>query len=208
MAMNLPFLRRNALDPASNDPGGAGAPHPATDSTLEQAIEGCREGSREAQRQLYDACSERVYALMVRIVGVQNAADVTQQVFLRVFKKIDNFQGHSRFETWLYRLATNEAYQFLRKERRWKHAPLGHDPRDGQTSVEHINQEKELLEEALRRVDVELRTIFLLREVEELSYQELAEVLKISEGTVASRLNRARRTLRSVLTDLGWEDGA
>jgi RNA polymerase sigma-70 factor (ECF subfamily) len=131
---------------------------------------------------------------------------VTQQVFLHVFQKIDRFEGHSRFETWLYRLATNEAYQYLRKERRWKHESLGHEPGSGQTSVEDVDQKKELLEEALKRVDPELRTIFLLREVEELSYHEIAEVLEISEGTVASRLNRARRALRSVLSDLGWED--
>jgi RNA polymerase sigma-70 factor (ECF subfamily) len=204
--MNLSFLRRNSLDPASNTTDDADEPRSSTEQMLERAIEGCRAGNRVSQRELYEACSERVYRLMVRIVGAQDAADVTQQVFLHVFQKIDRFEGHSRFETWLYRLATNEAYQYLRKERRWKHESLGHEPGSGQTSVEDVDQKKELLEEALKRVDPELRTIFLLREVEELSYHEIAEVLEISEGTVASRLNRARRALRSVLSDLGWED--
>lgn len=169
-------------------------------------IAGCRTGDPEARRKLYEACAERVFFLMVHIVGRQEAADVTQQVFLQVFQKIDRYEGRSRFETWLYRLAVNEAYQFLRKERRWDYGPLGHQPCDKHSAVEDVDQQRKLLDEALRRIDPKLRAIFLLREVEELSYQEIADALDIPEGTVGSRLNRTRSELRNVLSNLGWED--
>ncbi len=150
-------------------------------------------------------CADRVYRHMVRMVGVQHAADVTQQVFLRVFEKINTFRGLARFETWLFRLAANEAYQYLRREKRWKHRPLELEPADQRSSHTDSEESKQLLEDAIGQLDVELRSIFLLREVEGLSYQEIAEVLKVPEGTVASRLNRARRELRTLLSDLGWE---
>jgi len=172
---------------------------------LEEAVAQCQVGDTAARQSLYELCADRVYRLMVRMVGRQHAADVTQQVFLELFRKIDSFQGRARFETWLYRLAVNEAYQFLRREKRWKLQSLNLEPLDERTHQADSGECKQLLEEALQRVGMESRSIFLLREVEGLSYHEIAEVLKIAEGTVASRLNRARRELRKALGELGWE---
>lgn len=174
-------------------------------TSLEAAVAECQAGDRAAQRTLYEFCADRVYRLMVRMVGREQAADVTQQVFLELFQKINSFRGLSRFETWLFRLAVNEAYRFLRRERRWKHQALHLDPVDERTSRHDSVESKQLLEEALQRIDAESRSVFLLREVERLSYREIAEVLQVAEGTVASRLNRARRELRGVLVELGWE---
>jgi RNA polymerase sigma-70 factor (ECF subfamily) len=156
-------------------------------------------------RRLYEICHHRVYRLMVRMVGLQDAADLTQQVFLQVFRKMDQFAGYSRFETWLYRLATNEALQHLRKGRLRKHESLTPEPMERGPGGDEISQKKELLDLAMERVDLELRSIFLLREVEGLSYRDIADALGIPEGTVGSRLNRARRELQRHLTDLGWE---
>lgn len=172
---------------------------------LETAVEQCQAGDPAARRSLYLLCADRVYRHMVRMVGVQDAADVTQQVFLRVFEKIDTFRRLARFETWLFRLAANEAYQYLRREKRWKHQPLELEPPDPRSSQTDSAESKLLLEKAIQQLDVELRSIFLLKEVEGLSYQEIASVLNIPEGTVASRLSRARRELRTLLGDLGWE---
>ena len=77
-------------------------------------LAGCRSSERRAQQRLYELSQRQVYRLMVRMVRLQDAADVTQQVFLQVFRKIDQFAHHSKFETWLYRLAANEALQRLR----------------------------------------------------------------------------------------------
>jgi RNA polymerase sigma-70 factor (ECF subfamily) len=181
-----------------DDPADAGA----IDT---EVLAGCRAGERGAQQRLYELCHRRVYGLMVRMVGVQDAADVTQQVFLQLFRKIDHYAGRSRFNTWLYRLATNEALQHLRKGQRWKFQPLTREPISNQTSTSERNEQKELLEQALSRLEPELRAIFVLREAEGLSYCEIAKATDIPEGTVGSRLNRARRQLQQHLTELGWE---
>ncbi len=174
----------------------------AVNATL---LAGCRSGNRDSQHQLYELSHQRVYRLAVRIVGLQDAADVTQQVFLQVFRKIDQFKGDSKFETWLYRLSVNESLQYLRRGRRWEFQTLAFEPMDHHKSEEQRNEQQELLEQALSKVEPELRSIFVLKEVEEFSYREIAEILDIPEGTVGSRLNRARRELQQHLIDLGWE---
>lgn len=171
----------------------------------DEILAGCRAGERAAQAHLYDRSVNRIYRLMARMVGPQDAPDVTQQVYMQVFRKVHQFRGQARFETWLYRVAVNEAYQYLRKRQRRPSERLGFEPVDDRISNERAAQQRDLLEQALSRIEPELRAIFLLREKEELSYQEIAQTLEIPEGTVGSRLNRARRELRKVLCDLGWE---
>jgi RNA polymerase sigma-70 factor (ECF subfamily) len=172
--------------------------------SLAAVVTACQNGDCEAYRQLYDSCHQSIFRLAVRMVGLQDAADVTQQVFLQAFRSIGQFNGRSRFETWLYRLAVNESLQHLRRNRRWQYRTLDWDPMD--VSHHQDNDEPtELLEQSLARVDPQLRSIFLLREVEGLSYHDIAEALEIPEGTVGSRLNRARRELKQELSDLGCE---
>lgn len=171
---------------------------------LAAVVGACRSGCHAAQRRLYDASHQRVFRLAARMVGLLNAADVTQQVFLQAFRSLDKFNGRSRFETWLYRLAVNESLQFLRRNRHERCRPLDWEPMD-ESQAEENAERKELLDQALARIDPELRSIFLLREVEGLSYRDIAEALQISEGTVGSRLNRARRELQRHLADLGYE---
>lgn len=196
-------LRRKENWAASNEETGATC---RTDGEpIEDAvITACQNGDRGAQRHVYDSCHGVVFRLAVSIVGLQDAADVTQQVFLQAFRSIGQFQGRSRFETWLYRLAANEALQHLRRNRRRKNQSLDWEPMDRTRDSEHVER-KEMLEQALARIDPELRSIFLLREVEGLSYRDIADTLAIPEGTVGSRLNRARRELRQHLGDLGFE---
>jgi RNA polymerase sigma-70 factor (ECF subfamily) len=194
--------RRNPLVATSN----AGREETCrTDSdSLTTVVSACQRGDREAQRQLYDSCQQNIFRLAVRMVGLQDAADVTQQVFLQAFRSIGKFNGRSRFETWLYRLAVNESLQHLRRNRRWKHQTHDWEPMDESSQQGDEAERKELLDEALARIDPDLRAIFLLREVEGLSYHEIAEALQIPGGTVGSRLNRARRDLRQQLSELGF----
>ena len=172
--------------------------------SLAVVVAACQGGDRTAHRQLYDSCHQNVFRLAVRMVGLQDAADVTQQVFLQAFRSIGQFNGRSRFETWLYRLAVNESLQHLRRNRRWQYHALDWEPMD-ETHHGEDAERKELLEQALARIDPELRSIFLLRDVEGLSYRDIAEALQIPEGTVGSRLNRARRELQHHLSELGFE---
>lgn len=168
-------------------------------------LAGCRAGNRDAQQRLYESFQRQVYRLMVRMVGMQEAEDLTQQVFLQLFRKIEQYAGHSRFETWLYRLAMNEALQHLRKRRRWNFQPLMHEPMSQPNQEGEHLEGRDVLKQALARLDPELRSIFVLRDVQGLSYREIAETIDIPEGTVGSRLNRARRELQQHLADLGWK---
>ncbi len=185
--------------------------HPTPDNeqtTAKQAdgcgmdiVRGCQQGDRRAQHQLYENCHKAIYRLAVRMVGPQEAADVTQQVFLQAFRKMDTF----RLETWLYRLAVNESLQHLRRMRRWQQPRLEGEPADRGPKHDEQTDNRELLDLALARLEPELRSLFLLRELHDLPYRELADATGTAEGTVASRLNRARRLLQEHLIDLGWE---
>jgi RNA polymerase sigma-70 factor (ECF subfamily) len=145
---------------------------------------------------------------MVRMVGLQEAADVTQQVFLQAFRKMDQFTGQSRVETWLHRLAVNEALQHLRRVRRRRESSLEVEPADRNPARSANLENQELLDAVLARLEPELRTLFLKRELEQMSYHQLAATFNLPPGTVASRLNRARHLLREYLVDLGWESSS
>jgi len=168
-------------------------------------VAACQQGDQCAQQQLFNDSHAKVYRLMVRMVGHQDAADVTQQAFLQAFRKLGQFSGKSQIGTWIYRIAVNEALQHLRKAKRSRVQVLEQEPTDRSPDSHENIDDKELLEQAMGWLDPELRTAFLLREVEGLSYHEIANALEIPEGTVGSRLNRARRELRQHLTQLGWE---
>lgn len=191
--------RRNLPPRASENVGGA------TEDEILRIVSLCRAGNRQAQRQLYETFCRRIYRLMVRMTSSDAAADLTQQVFLQTFRKIDQYAGKGRFDRWLYRLAINEAYQHLRRKRRERHFALVYEPEDASASGDGRTEQRELMEHALGRLEPELRSMFLLREVEKFSYREIAETLGIPEGTVGSRLNRARRELKEHLVNLGWE---
>ncbi len=182
--------RRNTRLDASNL---SGEPAPqADDGTLTAVVASCQQGDRAAYESLFNLCHPRVFRLCARLVGPQDAADVTQDVFLQLFRSLGQFSGRSRFGTWLYRLTVNEALQHLRRDRHRRHRTLDWEPVDDSQLLNNAEQ-REMLQRALQRLDPELRTIFLLREMEELSYDEIAEVLEIPTGTVGSRLNRAAR---------------
>ncbi|WP_116344559.1 RNA polymerase sigma factor [Blastopirellula marina] len=197
-----PDLPRRKPDLAASNRVQEDAFAPGIDPLAEIAA-ACRQGNMAARRQLYDACSQHVYRVAARVAGEQDAADVTQQVFLQAFRSLDKFDGRSRVETWLHRIAVNEALQHLRRNRRHKHSDLDWEPMDKVDSGRQAEQ-KDALEQALANIDPELKSIFLLREVEDYSYHDIAESLHIPEGTVGSRLNRARRDLQQQLQEMGF----
>ena len=166
----------------------------------EHIIELCVSGERPAQRQLYEHYSGRVYRLMYRMVGSAHVDDLTQQVFLCVFHKLDKFQHRSTFSTWLFRVAANEALQFLRRQRSECRTSCLRDIAVETTCATDEFDQRDLWEWALAQLEPDLRAIFLLRVIDELSYFEIAMSLDIAEGTVASRLNRARHCLREIIS--------
>lgn len=184
------------------------APNPTTTASrdeLEALVAATRRGEASAFRQIYERCVRRVFGLAVRMVGREDAADVTQQSFLQLYRQLDQFRGGASFETWLYRVVVNESLQHLRQRKRKTNERLVAEPSDQRVTSGHRMEQAELLELALQRLDPELRSLFLLREREGLSYRELADTLGIPEGTIGSRLNRARQELQQHLRGLGWE---
>lgn len=174
-----------------------------------------RRGDLHAFEELVRLYEKRVYAVALRSSGsLEDAADITQEVFLRAWRSIESFRGDSGFSTWLFRITMNLCVDFARH----KHAQpqtqplvIGEEdserpiPDTAPTPEEHLDN-RELgreLAAALDEVSEEHRRIVLLRDVSGLSYTEIAEVLEISEGTVKSRLSRARIALRTVLLRRG-----
>ncbi|MEZ6080200.1 MAG: RNA polymerase sigma factor [Pirellulaceae bacterium] len=171
---------------------------------MDSLVASCVAGDSAAMQAIYEQSKSRVYGLMVRMVGQQDADDLTQQVYLQMFRKLGQFNGQSKLETWLFRIATNEALQYLRKQKRQTTASYAVDPIT--VDDDHLikGEESQLVEAALKRLDPGLRAVFLLKEQQGLSYCDIAESLGIPEGTVGSRLNRARKELRQELTRLGY----
>lgn len=168
-----------------------------TDAEL---IKGCKCGDREAQHELYVRTSERIYGLLLRMTRNPDAAfDLAQDAYLRAFSRIGQFNGDSSLGTWLYRIAVNEALQFMRRrstlpllsEGSLLEAPA---PSEGECITTRMD-----VNAALDLLDTSDRTILILRYQEGLDYREIAGVLDCAAGTVASRLNRARDRLRQVL---------
>ena len=174
-----------------------------------------RRGELPAFEELVRRHEKRVYAVALRSSGSpEDAEDITQEVFLRAWRSIEEFRGDSGFSTWLFRITMNLCVDHARH----KHAQpqtqplvMGEEESERQlpdtapTPEEHLDNSElgRELAAALDEVSEEHRRIVLLRDVSGMSYTEIAEVLEISEGTVKSRLSRARIALRKVLLRRG-----
>ena len=167
-----------------------------------------RSGDRSAMRSLYLEHQRGVYSIALHYFGgdASKAEDVTQQVFLKLFTKM-NFRGDSEFTTWLYRMTVNACIDETRKSRRW--FGLGEwfvdDP---SKSIDESIRSSEVGEQVRRVVGSlkpEYRLPVVLKYVEGLSYQQIADVLGCSIGTVSSRLNRAHKILAEKLEHLRGE---
>ena len=172
-------------------------------------------GSYEAFEELVSRYENKIYRLGVNITGnSEDAEDVLQEAFLKAFQHLAEFREDSRFYTWLVRIAVNEALMKLRKIRSNRTVPLedkiGEDgdpiPRelaDWKPNPEQIFAQAEIeniLRDSAQKLPASYRTVFLLRDMEELSTAEAASVLGLSEGTVKARLFRARLMLREELS--------
>ncbi len=167
----------------------------------EDFIQRCREGDRQAQAELYRCTSERIYRLLLRMTGnPDDAFDLTQQTYVQAFRNLCRFDGRSALSTWLYRIAVNQALRFRHRaaqiQRRTETSPSNEDGPSTERAPDGTRLD---VEEALAVLDPQERLVLLLRYQEGLSYRAIAEVAGCAEGTVGSRLHRARKTLRHLL---------
>ena len=180
-----------------------------------QLIDLAVHGDRNAFTALVEMNQERLFASMIQVTGSpEEAEEVVQEAFIRAFLKLDTFQRNSQFFTWLYRIAFNSA--LTRKRRNRARVSLDHwrennglEVTDTADAVDEpmLRQERvNLVRAAIQILSEDHRTILVLREMQERSYEDIAEILEISIGTVRSRLSRARNQLKVTLEAMENEE--
>jgi len=172
-------------------------------------------GDQNAFTELVNRYERKIYRLAKNITrNDEDAEDVLQDAFLKAYTHLDNFKGDSKFYTWIVRIAVNEALMRLRKRKTDRSVPLDEPVELGEETVtreiavwddnpeQRYSQEewRRILDEAVDSLKPDFRTVFVLRDIEELSTEETAETLGISVPAVKSRLLRARLALREKLT--------
>jgi RNA polymerase sigma-70 factor, ECF subfamily len=198
-----------------------GVPNGAVDCTRpaderradDELVQRMRAGDETAYETLIARFQQPVYNLAFRLLNDPgDAGDVVQEVFLKVFRNVGHFRRQSSLKTWIYRITVNEAHN----QRRWffrhrsREVALEDEPEASYKAVSDsgrspfdytCDRERQLLiENALARINPLFREVVVLRDIEELSYEEIADVLQISLGTVKSRIMRGREALRTELT--------
>ena len=172
-------------------------------------VESCRRGDRDAFRALYEAHKDKVYSICLYFFhgDAAEAADVTQEVFLKLFASVGSFRGDAGFSTWLYRLVQNACLDASR--RRTARARTVEPARRSISSQEddlvHA-QTAQAVGHAVSALPPKFRLPILLRYFEEFSYEDISTALNCSMGTVASRLNRGHKMLAKLLTPLRGRD--
>lgn len=174
-----------------------------------------RRGSEEAYEILVSSYQQPVYNLVYRLMGdPSDACDVVQEVFLKIFRNIGTFRSQSSLKTWIYRIAVNEAHNYRRwffRHRR-QEVVLDGENEGGRSFGDSVpdrsrspydraldGEKRAMIEDALARINPMFRAAVVLRDIEDLSYEEIAEVLEVSLGTVKSRITRGRDAMRRQL---------
>ncbi len=166
-----------------------------------QCVTLAQNGDNKAFSELVARYQDRIYRFLVRLTGAPDAAlDLTQDTFLRAYQNLARWRPDALFKTWLFRIARNIAFDRLRREKRvvfveWEEDFTQQDPAAGPDAKLETVQRYRQLEAALGKLPTEQREILLLREIEEMTYDEIALVLDLNLGTVKSRIARARIAL-------------
>lgn len=181
-----------------------------------QLIEQCRKGDVSAFEHLISLYDKKVYNIALRMLGNKDdASELAQEVFIRIFKSIKKFRGESLLSTWVYRITTNMCLDELRRRKKASFVyidegvsfndselelQLPTDAPGPQETVERIEL-KTAIEKALHILSEEQRMVIVLRDIQGFSYKEIARILRIPSGTVKSRVSRARTALKKVLQE-------
>jgi len=180
-----------------------------------KAVERCKEGDASAFNVLVLRYQNRIYNTLFRMTGDhQLANDLAQETFLKAYKSIGGFNVGSSFYTWIYRIAVNTAYSQMRKEKAQKKNktfalednPSGKEDvaskgKNNPLQILERSEIKEKVQQCISKLEKDLRSVVVLRDIEGMEYQMIAQVLDIPAGTVKSRLHRGRMELRNKLKD-------
>ena len=180
----------------------------------DELVRRLRAGEEAAYEALLSRFQQPVFNLTYRLLNdASDASDVVQEVFLKVFRNVGHFRRQSSLKTWIYRITVNEAHNQRRWFFRHRSREVGLDEEPEQNRSRDVpdaarspfdyafDRERHILiEDALTRINPQFREAVVLRDIEDLSYEEIADVLQISLGTVKSRIMRGREALREELT--------
>jgi RNA polymerase sigma-70 factor, ECF subfamily len=182
----------------------------ATTATDEELVHRAQQDDERSFGELVTRYESKVYSLAMKMLrNPEDAEDVLQETFLRAYRGIKAFKGHSTFSTWIYRITANSALMRLRKKQLPQISIEDSDERDAPISIadwapgpveQLLNQEMQrVMDEAIETLPPEFRQVFILRDIEELSNADVAEILDLSVAAVKSRLHRARLKVRNRL---------
>ncbi|MDB4292156.1 sigma-70 family RNA polymerase sigma factor [Maribacter sp.] len=180
-------------------------------------IEALREGTNQAYGELLDEYQQKVFNTCISFVpNVEDAEDLAQEVFVEVFNSISKFKGDSKLSTWIYRIAVNKSLEFIRKKNTKKRfgfmqSLMGNDtPIDRSSYFTEFNhpgillenkEKSEILFAAIHKLPEAQRTVYTLNKIDDLSYQEVAEITRKSIASIESLLFRAKKNLQGLLHD-------
>lgn len=164
----------------------------------------CCKGKREAQYELYRQYKDWAFNLAYRMVNNrQEAEDITQMIFVRLFRNIKKFRGDSAFSSWFYRLAVNVCLSHFRSEKKRRHhSSLSELMNLNLATASDHSDLKPFLEEAIQKLPEGYRLVFVLYEIQGYSHREIAAILNVTEGTSKSQLHKARKELKRLLEPL------
>lgn len=177
-------------------------------------VEQSRKGNVDAFEELIKDYKKSAYNIALRVLrNVEDAEDASQEALIKVYKNIQNFNMQSTFKVWLYRIVVNTCLDFKRKKsinavsidenidlggNNEVHREIADDSGNPDALVEK-NFNNKLVNDAVNKLDDDYKTIIVLRDIQGFSYSEIAEILSCNLGTVKSRLNRARKSLKEIL---------
>ncbi|MFA5261078.1 MAG: sigma-70 family RNA polymerase sigma factor [Candidatus Omnitrophota bacterium] len=168
----------------------------------EDIIRAAAQGDRHSFRIIYERFSDYVYGLAARILGQeQDAEEVTQDVFVQVYQRLKDFRFEASLKTWVYRITVNTAYNYYKRNKR-RYKRLTDYKRDAEHAIsvraEGCEYPREIIDWLLGALPQDQRTCIILRSIENLSYEEISQILKVNINTVRSRVMRAREKLMSL----------
>lgn len=180
----------------------------------ENLLKKSKNGDIEAFEELIKGYQKKVFNIALRMIGdYEDASELAQEVFIKIFKSIRNFKEESTFSTWVYKITTNVCLDELRKRKNKRIISLDeeikHDSGESQIQIvdpglspEALLEKKEIKKaviEAIEELSPEHRIVIIYREMQGLNYEDIARIVKCPVGTVKSRINRARQELKEIL---------
>lgn len=177
-------------------------------------LERAKSGEVEAFERLIEGYQKKVFNIALRMIGnYDDASELAQEVFIKVYKSIRSFKEESSFSTWIYKITSNVCLDEIRKRKNKKVVYLDDDVKledgevrhqieDDSPSPEALLERKEIkrvVKEAIQSLSEEHRLVIVMRDLQGMSYEEIGKIVKCPEGTVKSRINRARQALKEIL---------